>query len=180
MSPNRYGICLKILAGNKTQRPYGSRIMWLRLISSSGAETWQAHGKIGVQDKEKTNPVPPGATKAASDHDLRPGETPDRTPSGEEAAGTPGGGTEFGGLAGTNVDDGDPVRAPIDRAMGSDDRGDEGDEGDQAYAGSAGGAVAGTPANVRAAGGHQRHGISPGGTLPADAMVGQQPTPTKS
>ncbi len=55
-------------------------------------------------DHEKTNPTPPGATKAASDHDLRPGEPPDRTPSGEEAVGTPGGGTEVGGLAGTNME----------------------------------------------------------------------------
>src|SRR6185437_8012854 len=130
------------------------------------------------KDAEKTNPVPPGATKAASDHDLRPGETPDRTPSGDEAAGTPGGGTEFGGLAGANIDDGDPVRAPIDRAMGSDARGDEGEEGDQAYAGSSGGAVGGTPANARAEGGHQRHGISPGGVPPADTTIGQDPAPS--
>jgi len=108
-------------------------------------------------DKEKTNPVPPGSTRAASDHDLRPGETPDRTPSGAEAAGTPGGGTELGGLAGVNSDDGDPVRAPIDRAMGSDARGDESDEGDEAFAGRSGGAVGGTPANKRARGGHQQH-----------------------
>lgn len=132
------------------------------------------------KDKERTNPVPPGATKAASDHDLRPGETPDRTPSGEEAAGTPGGGTEFGGLAGTNVGDGDPARAPIDRAMGSDARGDEDEQGDQAYAGTSGGAVGGTPANVRASGGHQRRGISPGGIPPADTTIGQDPTPHPS
>lgn len=132
------------------------------------------------KDKDKTNPVPPGATKAASDHDLRPGETPDRTPSGEEAAGTPGGGTEFGGLAGANIDDGDPVRAPIDRAMGSDARGDEGEQGDQAYGGWSGGAVGGTPANARAEGGHQRHGISPGGVPPADTTIGQDPSPPPS
>lgn len=126
------------------------------------------------QDKEKTNPVPPGATKAASDHDLRPGETPDRTPEGIEAAGTPGGGTEFGGLGGTNIDDGDPVRAPLDRAMGGD-TGDENSEEEQAYAGFSGGAVGGTPANVRASGGHQRHGISPGGVPPADTTIGQDP-----
>lgn len=137
------------------------------------------HGKRR-SDKELTNPVPPGATKAASDHDLRPGETPDRTPSGVEAAGTPGGGTEYGGLGGTNLDDGDPVRAPIDRAMGSDARGDEDEQGDQAYAGSSGGAVGGTPANVRARGGHQRHGLAPGGVPPADTTIGQAPDSSTS
>lgn len=68
------------------------------------------------QDKERTNPVPPGATKAASHRDLRPGETLDRTPSDAEAVGTPGGGTELGGLAGTNIDDGDPDGAPLSSA----------------------------------------------------------------
>lgn len=132
------------------------------------------------QGKEKTNPVPPGATKAASDHDLRPGETPDRTPSGVEAAGTPGGGTEIGGLAGTNRDDGDPVLAPIDRAMGSDARGEDSEESDPAYAGFTGGAVGGTPANLRATGGRQRHGISPGDKAPADTTIGQNPTSRRS
>jgi hypothetical protein len=74
------------------------------------------------KDKEKTNPPPSGATRAASDHDLRPGEPANRTPAGEEAVGTPGGGTEVGGLAGTNTDDGDPVLTNLDRAMGSDAR----------------------------------------------------------
>ncbi len=132
------------------------------------------------KDKEKTNPIPPGATKAASDHDLRPGEPPDRTPSGAEAVGTPGGGTEVGGLAGTNIDDGDPVLTNLDRAMGSDARGEDSEEGGPPYAGSAGGAVGGTPAQARASGGHQRHGIAPGGVPPADTTIGQKPTPRVS
>src|SRR5579871_3177854 len=126
-------------------------------------------------DKEKTNPVPPGATKAASDHDLRPGEPPDRTPSGEEAVGTPGGGTEVGGLAGTNIDDGDPVLTNLDRAMGSDARGEDSEDGGPPYAGTSGGAVGGTPAEGRASGGHQRHGVRPGGTPPADRTIGEKP-----
>ncbi len=124
---------------------------------------------------EKTNPVPPGATKAASDHDLRPGEPSDRTPSGEEAVGTPGGGTEVGGLAGTNVDDGDPALIDIDRAMGSDARGEDSEEGGPPYAGHSGGAVGGTPAQARASGGHQRHGVRPGGKPPADRTIGEKP-----
>jgi hypothetical protein len=127
------------------------------------------------KDKELTNPIPPGATKAASDHDLRPGEPSDRTPAGEEAVGTPGGGTEVGGLAGTNIDDGDPVFTNLDRAMGSDARGEDSEDGGPPYAGISGGAVGGTPAQARASGGHQRHGISPGGVPPADSTIGQDP-----
>jgi hypothetical protein len=127
------------------------------------------------RDKEKSNPVPPGATKAASDHDLRPGEPPDRTPTGEEAVGTPGGGTEIGGLAGTNIDDGDPELTNLDRAMGSDSRGEDSEDGGPPYAGMSGGAVGGTPAQVRASGGQQRHGITPGGVPPADMTIGQDP-----
>jgi hypothetical protein len=93
------------------------------------------------KDKEKTNPIPPGATKAAWDRDLRPGEPPDSTPSGKEAVGTPGGGTEVGGLAGTNLDDGDPELTNLDRAMGSDARGEDSDEGGPPYADSSGGAI---------------------------------------
>jgi hypothetical protein len=124
---------------------------------------------------EKTNPVPPGTTKAASDHDLRPGEPPDRTPTGEEAVGTPGGGTEVGGLAGTNIADGDPALTNIDRAMGSDARGEDSEDGGPPYAGPSGGAVGGTPAQVRASGGRQRHGINPGDKPPADRTIGEKP-----
>jgi hypothetical protein len=127
------------------------------------------------RNADKTNPVPPGATKAASDHDLRPGEPPDRTPAGEEAVGTPGGGTEVGGLAGTNIADGDPVLTNLDRAMGSNARGEDSEEGGPPYAGTSGGAVGGTPAQVRASGGHQRHGIRPGGKPSADRTIGEKP-----
>jgi hypothetical protein len=128
------------------------------------------------KNKEKTNPVPPGATKAASDHDLRPGEPPDRTPAGVEAVGTPGGGTEVGGLAGTNTDDGDPALTNLDRAMGSDARGEDSEEGGPPYGGPSGGAVGGATAQGRASGGHQRHGISPGGAPSADRTIGRKPT----
>jgi hypothetical protein len=129
--------------------------------------------------KDKTNPTPPGATKAASDHDLRPGEPADRTPSGEEAVGTPGDGTEVGGLAGTNIDDGDPVFTNLDRAMGSDARGEDSEEGGPPYAGHSGGAVGGTPAQRRAAGGHETHGIAPQTGTPSDSTIGHDPKPRK-
>lgn len=76
-------------------------------------------------------------------------------PNDIHAAGTPGGGTAVGGLAGTNVGDGDPGSADLQNAMGSgtfdDDSGDDEDEL-PAEAGSSGGAVGGTPANKRATG----------------------------
>jgi len=131
------------------------------------------------QDKSKIEPLPPGATKAASDHDLRPGEPPDRTPAGEEAVGTPGGGTEVGGLAGTNIDDGDPDNANLDKAMGSNARGEDSEEGGPPYAGHSGGAVGGAIAQGRSSGGHQHHGIAPGGGSHGDSTIGQEPTPRK-
>lgn len=44
------------------------------------------------------------------------GNRPER---GVDAAGTPGGGTAAGGLAGTNIDDGSPENADLDDALGS-------------------------------------------------------------
>jgi hypothetical protein len=136
-----------------------------------------AHTQKNLRRKgsERTNPIAPGATKAASDHDLRPGEPPDRTPTGAEAVGTPGGGTEVGGLAGTNIDDGDPALTNLDRAMGSDARGEDSEEGGPPYAGHSGGAVGGSPAQVRASGTRQRRGVRPRGVPPADRTIGEKP-----
>src|SRR5438445_7439139 len=82
------------------------------------------------------------------------GWTEDGAERGDEAAGpgdihavgTPGGGTASGGLAGSNVGDGDPDNANLEDAMGSGIRDTSGeDEGGPPYAGEAGGAVGGTP-----------------------------------
>lgn len=56
--------------------------------------------------------VPPGKGRAAK-RDAEP-ETGD-----VHAAGTPGGGTAVGGLAGTNIGAGDPINADLETAMGS-------------------------------------------------------------
>jgi DnaK suppressor protein len=78
------------------------------------------------------------------------------------AAGTPGGGTAVGGLAGTNIGTGDPSEADLEEAMGSGTFDAELAAGDpQAYAGPAGGAVGGTPANKRAVGGKKRRRLAP-------------------
>lgn len=76
-----------------------------------------------------------------------------------QAAGTPGGGTARGGLAGTNVGRGSPRGAKLERAMGSgkydvDSTSDEPEEETtRALSGRSGGAVGGTPANKRSTGG---------------------------
>ncbi len=74
------------------------------------------------------------------------------------AAGTPGGGTATGGLAGTNVGGGSPRDAKLEDAMGdgiADAPVDnDGEDQPEAFAGPAGGAVGGTPANKRSRGGH--------------------------
>jgi len=77
------------------------------------------------------------------------------------AVGTAGGGTAEGGLAGTNVAEGDPDNADLEGAMasGNHDIAIEEDDGDAVpYSGPAGGAVGGTPAGKRAVGGKKRRG----------------------
>jgi RNA polymerase-binding transcription factor DksA len=100
---------------------------------------------------------PPGA----------PGGPKEQVPVGGDAhaAGTPGGGTAVGGLAGTNIGTGEPEDSDLESAMGSgtfdvtieteqvgkEQATDEDTAG--AYSGRSGGAVGGTPANKRASGG---------------------------
>jgi RNA polymerase-binding transcription factor DksA len=90
---------------------------------------------------------------------------PRRIPRDTHAVGTAGGGTAEGGLAGTNIADGDPNNADLEEAMGSgvhDIAIEADDEETVAYSGPAGGAVGGTPAGKRAVGGkRRRRGIVP-------------------
>ena len=85
-------------------------------------------------------------------------------PNDVHAAGTPGGGSEVGGLAGTTIGDGSPDGAHLEQAAGGeevepDDEVEE--EKTEAYAGTAGGAVGGSPANKRARGGKVPTGTPP-------------------
>jgi hypothetical protein len=123
----------------------------------------------------RPEPIPPGATRRASDHDLRPGEPAPPNPPDEEAVGTPGGGTEVGGLAGTTVGDGAPENVDLERFMGAGEE-QVGDEGPP-YAGRSGGAVGGTPAEGRASGGRTGHGLAPGGPHHGDSTIGTNPPP---
>lgn len=85
-------------------------------------------------------------------------EESEGAPTDTHAAGTPGGGSAVGGLAGTNVGGGDPADADLENAMGSGsydvDIEEEGEDAD-AYSGPSGGAVGGTPAGKRTRGGRK-------------------------
>jgi hypothetical protein len=131
-------------------------------------------GSSSGQGKGGRRPIPPGATKRASDADLRPGERPSK-PGDRHAAGTPGGGTEVGGLGGTNIDEGSPTNADLEEAMGSGIAEPEAEDGGPPYAGSSGGAVGGTPAEGRSSGGKIEGGLSPGGVHRGDSTIGARP-----
>jgi hypothetical protein len=134
----------------------------------------------GTRKKQRpTEPIPPGATTRASDRDLRPGERPDPVPAGDEAVGTPGGGTEVGGLAGTNIGDGSPDNADLEKAMASGDRGPDSEDGGPPYAGHAGGAVGGTPAGKRSSGDRVGHSIDPEDEPHVESTIGQNPKPRR-
>lgn len=65
--------------------------------------------------------------------DLADQDNPDRRKESQHredifAAGTPGGGVAAGGLAGTNVGDGDPDNADLENAMGSGTFDTDGDD----------------------------------------------------
>jgi len=120
--------------------------------------------------------IPPGATKQASDRTSRPGGPGHTKLDDRHAAGTPGGGTEVGGLAGTNSDAGDveDEMAGLAEAGGTGTAAPEA-EGGPPYAGNAGGAVGGTPAEERSRGGRTGRGLRPGGDHPSDSTIGTEP-----
>ncbi len=135
-------------------------------------------GQKRAADREERQPIPPGATQKASDRTSRPGGPPATPLDDRHAIGTPGGGSEVGGLAGTNEGDGDPDNeAELSAAMGDDDvKATPPDEEDApGYGGISGGAVGGTPAEGRSVGGHVHGGIRPGGTHRGDSTIGAEP-----
>ncbi len=94
------------------------------------------------------------------------GPKPDYAGWDSHAAGTPGGGTAIGGLAGTNVGTGEPDESDLEGAMGSSEfdvaieewpthaeRSADESHALSAFAGLGGGAGGGTPANKRTTGG---------------------------
>ena len=96
-------------------------------------------------------------------------------PRGQASLTSAGGGTAIGGLAGTNIGEGDPDDGDLEEAMGSgnyDQALDDDHEDTTAYSGPAGGAVGGAVADLRATGGKADHGIAPQPD-PGDSPVGQ-------
>jgi hypothetical protein len=120
-------------------------------------------------------PVPPGATRKAFEREDNGGGTPGSPPGDRHAAGTPGGGTEFGGLAGTNIGEGSPENADLERPMGTGVPEEDIEEEGPPYAGPSGGAVGGTPAQGRSSGGRVHRGIAPEGTHRGDSTIGGDP-----
>jgi hypothetical protein len=119
--------------------------------------------------------IPPGATQRASDRTARPGG-PDATELDDRyAAGTAAGGTEVGGLAGSNEGDGSPDDVDLASASATGTHPPEAEDGGPPYAGPAGGAVGGTPAEERSSGGRTGHGLSPGGSHRGDSTIGADP-----
>ncbi len=91
------------------------------------------------------------------------------------AAGTAGGGTAIGGLAGTNIGEGDPDDGDLEEATGSgryDQELEDDHEDTTSYSGPSGGAVGGSVADRRATGGKTGGGIAPR-PGPGESPVGQ-------
>jgi hypothetical protein len=119
--------------------------------------------------------IPPGATRKAFERE-NCGGGPAGSPLGDpHAAGEPGGGTEVGGLGGTNIGEGSPDDVDLERAMGSGLADDDVDEEGPPYAGPSGGAVGGTPAQRRSSGGNVHRGLAPGESHRGDSTIGGDP-----
>jgi hypothetical protein len=118
--------------------------------------------------KTRPDDTPVGATRAALDREDNGGGPPGSPLGDPHAAGTPGGGTETGGLAGSNIGDGSPVA--------EEGRREDQEQEQEAYGGPSGGAVGGTPAEGRASGGHGHGGLAPGGEHRGDSTIGSKPT----
>jgi hypothetical protein len=135
----------------------------LQLLSSpfartlAKAEKEHAMGKRSKRNpgkSEKDQPVEVRMTDLGWPEEGKPQDNDaSAEPPDTHAAGTPGGGTATGGLAGTNVGHGDPDDAALEAALGSGIHDNSEVEGGPPFAGAAGGAVGGTPAEKRSKGG---------------------------
>jgi hypothetical protein len=113
-----------------------------------------------------SEPIPPGATKAAADRPTNPGGGPPGSGAGpRHAADDPGSPTEEYGPTESNLPlaDAPEVREPEPEQEGPP------------YAGISGGAVGGTPAEGRSSGGRTGRGIDPGAAHRGDSTVGANP-----
>jgi hypothetical protein len=133
---------------------------------------------IRIAEQDDPSHISEGTTTHASDRDERPDGKPPHTPLGDRhAAGTPGGGSAVGGLAGTNIDEGSPQNDDLEKHEGSgvEDTVPGEDDGGPPYGGPSGGAVGGTPAGLRSSGGRTHGGLRPGGVHRGDSTIGTNP-----
>jgi hypothetical protein len=128
------------------------------------------------RNRQRDEPIPPGARTRAGERDLRPGEPADRVPVGDEA-GSPAGGTDSGVLA-EEFDEGVP-RKPDPATQQEEEGGDFIDREGAPYGGFSGGAVGGAIAQGRSAGGHVDHGIAGDGSSAVDTTIGRDPEPRR-
>jgi hypothetical protein len=121
----------------------------------------------GTTNRAHETPLPPneeipeGATRKAWEAQSGPMGPPHTPLDDRHAVGTPGGGTEIGGLAGSNYGEGDAedVEDPSEAmASGLHEPEAEVPGPQDAYAGNSGGAVGGAPAGKRSRGGRTRRG----------------------
>src|SRR5437764_12118610 len=124
----------------------------------------------GMSANEGTEAVPPGATARAADRTQNPGRNPGRGPAGSgagsrHAANDPGSPDESYEATDTN----DPLAEPLPDVATPMEQGPP-------FAGPSGGAVGGTPAEGRAAGGHMPPDIAPDPSHPGDSTIGTHPT----
>lgn len=137
-----------------------------------------------VEGLRANEPLPPGATKKAFERPETPRTGPSESQRDIHAAGTPAGGSEVGGLGGTNIGDGAPENADLERTM-ADTLPDDTETADPnapgpAYGGRSGGAVGGAIAQGRSKGGTTHGGLRPGGDQRGDSTIGTDPNADES
>jgi RNA polymerase-binding transcription factor DksA len=128
-------------------------------LEQSGIATDFNAGRPGARgDIAQTRSRPPQVerSQAGDEPPFTNLATPAERHQDTHAVGTAGGGTAVGGLAGTNIGEGDPDEANLEEATASskfDTEIESEEKPTTAYSGPHGGAVGGTPANKRATGG---------------------------
>jgi len=164
----RFGLCescgVTLPEGRLNALPYARYCVPCAEERQAGADVNLNAGRPAGWGSTLENPAVLAGQRRAGEQSptTAPRSDNPQTPDDLHAAGTPGGGTVIGGLAGTNIDDGNPDGQELEEAMGSGtfDRSANADEEEGAYAGPSGGAVGGTPANKRATGGKRSGEIS--------------------
>lgn len=132
-------------------------------------------------EKPRKNKALPAEATTGTEFDVQiaPDDSPRGPGSGAgdiSAAGTAGGGTEVGGLGGSNTGDGAPDDAELSEATGNAIPTNERENrGAGPYGGRHGGAVGGAIANGRASGGRTHRGYAPGGVHRGDSTIGTNP-----